>query len=131
MTGRAGMSEALRSIRYPLAVDAGLGRLEEETRYAAHVEQLIMQVLYTSPGERVNRPDFGCGVRRMLFAPNSEVAASLAQVAIFEALRRWLGSVLEVNDVKARALGETLEIRIAYTLKVRRERRYLNLEVTL
>jgi phage baseplate assembly protein W len=125
------MAEALRSIRYPLAVDAGLGRLEEEANYAAHVEQLIMQVLYTSPGERVNRPDFGCGVKRMLFAPNSEVAAGLAQVAIFEAMRRWLGSVLEVNDVTARAVNETLEVRIAYTLKVRRERRYLNLEVTL
>ena len=74
------------SIHYPFAVDAGLGGLAEESDYAEHVEQMIIQVLFTNPGERVNRPDFGCGLRRMVFAPNSDVAASLAQVTVFQAL---------------------------------------------
>jgi phage baseplate assembly protein W len=91
----------------------------------------MKQVLLTSPGERINRGgDFGCGVRRMLFAPNSPVAATLAQTTIFEALNRWLSSVIVVSEVKAETREETLEIRVAYTLKARRERRYLNLEVT-
>ncbi len=124
------MKPPFTSIHHPVAVDAPLGRLQEETDYGRHVDQLIRQVLFTSPGERVNRPDFGCGVRRMIFAPNSEISASLAQVTIFEALRRWLGAVITVNDVKAAALNEVLQIKIVYILKARQERRYLNLEVT-
>jgi uncharacterized protein len=123
--------KTIHSIRYPFAIDAGLGRLAEERNYAAHVEELMLQVLFTSPGERINRPDFGCGLRRMVFAPNSDVTASLTQVTIFEALDRWLGTVLDVQDVSVQALNEVLEVRIAYLLKARQERRYLNLEVTL
>lgn len=125
------MSAPFTSIRYPIAVDPGSGRLSEETNYPAHVEQLIMQLLLTSPGERINRPDFGCGVRRMVFAPNSRVTASLAQVTIFEALNRWLSSVIIPGDVRVEAREETLSIWIAYTLRVRQEKRYLNIEVTL
>jgi phage baseplate assembly protein W len=125
------MKENFTSIRYPIAIDKSLGRLQEETDYAEHVEQLMRQVLFTSPGERINRPDFGCGLKRLIFAPNSEVSATLAQVSIFEALRRWLDPVISVNDVKVKAINETLEIRIVYTLKARQERRYLNLEVAI
>ncbi len=125
------MKEIFTSIRYPIAIDAALGRLQEESGYDAHVDQLIRQVLFTSPGERINRSDFGCGLKRMIFAPNSEISASLAQVSIFEALRRWLGSVIDVNDVKVKAINEVMEIRIVYLIKARQERRYLNLEVTI
>jgi phage baseplate assembly protein W len=91
---------------------------------------MMMQVLFTAPGERIDRPDFGCGVKRLVFAPNSEASATLAQVTIFDALTRWLGTAITVNDVKAAAHDEKLEISIVYTLKTRGERRYLNLEVT-
>jgi uncharacterized protein len=125
------MTPSFTSLRYPVTIDAGLGRLAQETDYAAHVDQLIRQLLLTSPGERINRPDFGCGVRRMLFAPNSTVTASLAQVTIFEALNRWLSQVITVGDVQVTAQEETLSIAVAYTLRARQEKRYLNLEVTL
>ena len=124
------MAEPFTSIKHPSAVDLGRGRLAEEENYAAHIEQMMFQVLFTAPGERINRPDFGCGIKRLVFAPNSEVSASIAQVTIFEALTKWLGTAITVNDVKAAALDERLEIKIAYTLKVRGERRFLNLEVT-
>jgi uncharacterized protein len=124
------MATPFTSIKHPLAIDQGRGRLAEEENYASHVEQMMLQVLFTAPGERLNRPDFGCGVKRLVFAPNSEVTATLAQVTIFEALNRWLGSAIEVNDVKAIAIDSRMEIKIAYTLKARGERRYLNLEVT-
>jgi uncharacterized protein len=124
------MTNRFTSIRHPIGIDSALGRLDEERDYAEHVEQLILQVLFTGPGERVNRPDFGCGVKRLIFAPNSDVAASLAQVTIFEALQRWLDPVITVDDLKVQSHDEILEIRLTYTLKARRERRYLNLEVT-
>lgn len=120
----------IHALRHPFGVDPSLGAIARETRYAAHVEQMIRQVLFTAPGERVNRPDFGCGLRRMVFAPNSEAAASLLKVQIRQALDRWLGTLIRVDDVTTRADGEVLRVTIVYLLKARQERRYLNLEVT-
>jgi uncharacterized protein len=124
------MPAPFTSIQHQFAVDLGRGRIAEEENYAKHVEQMMMQVLFTAPGERIDRPDFGCGVKRLVFAPNSEASATLAQVTIFDALTRWLGTAITVNDVKTAAHDEKLEISIVYTLKTRGERRYLNLEVT-
>ena len=125
------MPESFTSIYYPIGIDKGLGRLSVEENYAEHVEQMIKQVLFTNPGERINRPDFGCGIRRMVFAPNSEVSASLTQVTVYQALEKWLGNLIDVSQVNAEAKDEVLKIKIAYVLKARQERRYLNLEVTL
>jgi phage baseplate assembly protein W len=118
------------SLRYPFAVDSVEGRVAQERDYAEHVEQLIKQVLLTAPGERVNRPDFGCGVKRLVFAPGGEVAATLAQTVVFQALTKWLGSVIVVHQVAVRAVEERLEIRIGYSVRARGERRYLNLQIT-
>lgn len=125
------MSQPIHSIQHPVGIDAGLGRLAEERDYAEHVEQLMRQVLLTTPGERVNRPDMGCHVRQMVFAPNSEVTATLTQVSVLEALQEWLGTLIRVEDVAVSAVNETLEIRVVYVLRARGERRYLNLEVTV
>lgn len=117
------------SLRYPIAVDASRGRLAQEQNFSDHIEQLVMQVLMTAPGERINRPDFGCGVKRLVFAPGGDVAASLAQTAVYQALTKWLPDAISVNEVTARADGAMLEIRIGYVIKARGERRYLNLQV--
>ena len=124
------MQNSFTSILYPFAVDPGVGRLAEEVDYDAHIDQLIRQVLLTAPGERINRPDFGCGLKRLVFSPNNVVSASLAQVAIFQSLTQWLGDAITVNDVKAQAIEDRLEIVLAYTLKARQQVRYLNLEIT-
>lgn len=124
------MQTAFTSLSYPFAVDTSRGRATQETDYAEHVEQLIKQVLFTAPGERINRPDFGCGLLRMVFAPNDPVTATLAQATIHRALSRWLASMITVEDVRCEARDSTLRIRIIYALRARRERRILNLEVT-
>ena len=125
------MNKLIHSIRYPFAIDDGFGKLTEETDYDRHVEQMMKQVLFTNPGERINRPDFGCGIRRMVFAPNSEVNANLSQVIINQSLEKWLGTVIEVNEVQVKNIEEKLEIKIIYLLRATQERRYLNLDVTL
>jgi phage baseplate assembly protein W len=117
------------SLRYPIAVDAARGRLAQEPDFGAHIEQLVMQVLMTAPGERINRPDFGCGVKRLVFAPGGEVAATLAQTSVYQALTKWMPNAIAVNEVTARAHDSVLEIRIGYVIKARGERRYLNLQV--
>lgn len=118
------------SLRFPFSMDAGLKRVAQETDYAEHVEQLIVQLLLTAPGERINRPDFGCGLKRMVFAPNNPAYATLAQTAVHRALTTWLGTVIEVNAVQVTAIAETLQVRVGYIVKARGETRYLNLEVT-
>ncbi|NCA84368.1 MAG: hypothetical protein EOM83_02210 [Clostridia bacterium] len=125
------MNNKIHSIRFPFAIDNGFGKLAEETDYDRHVVQMIKQVLFTNPGERINRPDFGCGIRKMVFAPNSEVSANLSQVMINQSLEKWLGTVIEVNEVKMDNIEEKLEIKIVYLLRANQERKYLNLEVTL
>lgn len=125
------MRELFHSIRFPVAIDRGLGKVSDEDRYAAHVDQLIRQVLLTNPGERINLPDFGCGLRRMVFAPNNPAAASLLKVTVLQALDRWLGTVVKVEDAEVGAIEETLTVRLRYVILARQERRYLNLEVAV
>lgn len=124
------MRETVRAIRWPFTVDRGRGEFAVEDDHARHVEQMMMQVLMTAPGERVNRPDFGCGIKRFVFSPMSEASASLVRVAVVEALERWLGTVIDVDRVEAEFREETLSVTIAYALKVTGVRRYLNVEVT-
>lgn len=123
-------NRAIDSVRYPFSVDVGAGRLAQEPDYAQHVEQMIKQVLLTAPGERINRPDFGCGLRQMVFAPNSDAAAQLLRVMVQQAVERWLDSVVTVDTVDVLAANEVLQVRLVYVLKARGDRRYLNLEVT-
>ena len=118
------------SLRFPFSIDRGQGQVTQERDYAEHIEQLIKQVLLTSPGERIDRPDFGCGIRRMVFAPGGDVAATLAQTVVFQSLNKWLASVISVHDVTVVAVDSRLDIRIGYVIRTLRERRYLNLTVT-
>jgi phage baseplate assembly protein W len=118
------------SVRYPFGVDTEAGRLAQEPDYAKHVEQMIKQVLLTSPGERIDRPDFGCGLRAMVFAPNSEVTSSLLQVMVFQALDRWLAGVITADKVEVSARAEVLDVRVSYLLDAHGERRFLNVVVT-
>ena len=118
------------SVRFPFSIDRGQGQLSQERSYEAHVQQLIKQVLLTSPGERIDRPDFGCGIKRMVFAPGGEVAASLAQTVVYQSLTKWLGTVISVHEVTVRANDARLDIRVGYAIRARTGRHYLNLEVT-
>jgi phage baseplate assembly protein W len=125
------MNKSINSMHYPFAVDQGLGAWMQEHDYGKHVEQLMMQVLFTNPGERINLPDFGCGIRQMVFAPNSDVTANLVQVMIQQALTTWLPTLITVIDVKATANDDKLEINIVYLIIAIQQRTYLNIEVTL
>jgi phage baseplate assembly protein W len=123
--------ELFWGIHYPLAISGRSGRLRQETDYEAYVGQLIRQVLLTAPGERINRPEFGAGVRRLVFAPLSPATASLAQTTIYQALTAWLDALIRVEDVRAQTIEPgRLDITVTYLLRARGERRFLNVEVT-
>jgi uncharacterized protein len=80
-----------------------------------HIRDLIRQVLFTAPGERVNRPDFGCGVRQLLFMPNSTVLAAATQFLVQGALQRWLDTLIEVRRVEIEPIEEVLRVTVWYS----------------
>lgn len=79
-----------------------------------HLRDMIEQLLFTSPGERVNRPDFGSGVLELVFAPNSPELAAALQFTMRAALQRWLGDVLEVQDLEVTSDDASLRVDVAY-----------------
>ena len=125
------MDDTPKQARFPLAFGLVSGTFRTEEDRARYVSQLIRQVVLTTPGERVMRPEFGCGVRDMLFMPNNPVAANLARIAIYQALEQYLGAHIEVDKVDIDARGEVLDITIRYRLKSSGASQALNMEVDL
>jgi phage baseplate assembly protein W len=123
-------STRIRHINYPFGVVVP-GKVREAPDYDTYIIQLIKQVLLTAPGERVCRPDFGAGIRRQVFGPLNQTAAALTRTMVYEALNRWLGTLIRVEAVEAKATAEALEITVQYYVIARGERRILNEEVRL
>lgn len=119
------------AVHFPFAIDRGGGRLREEADYEAYVVQLIRQVLLTNLGERVNRPNFGCEVRRMVFAPLSPVTAGYVKTLVYQALTTWLANFIRPETIDVRVAESRLDIDIEYTVIARGERRFLNVEVAV
>lgn len=106
---------------YPFHID-GRGRTAE-TDADDHIRDLIHQVLFTNPGERVNRPDFGCGLKQMVFMPNSDALATATQFLVQGALQRWLETVIQVEQVEVEAQDEKLVVTVVYSKRDTGERR--------
>jgi phage baseplate assembly protein W len=98
---------------FPFAVSAG-GRVTATGGDDA-VRGKILQVLFTTPGERVNRPDFGCGLFNLVFDPNTPVLAAALEFTIGQALARWLGDDLVVNAVGVQPEDELIAVQVVYT----------------
>jgi phage baseplate assembly protein W len=103
------------NVSIPYRVD-GRARTAEAADAAAHVRDLIETVLFTVPGERANRPDFGCGLLQFVFAPNSVELAATLQALVQGSLQQWLGSLIRVHDVIAESVDSTLTVEVRYTL---------------
>ena len=89
--------------------------------YEAHVAQMVRQVLLTSPGERADLPEFGCGLRALIFAPNSDALSATTQMLVQQALARWLAEHITVRKVEVLPPEDTPEqnqilVRIEYVL---------------
>jgi phage baseplate assembly protein W len=97
---------------YPFSFD-GAGRTAI-TDPDDHVRDMIYQLLFTNPGERVDLPDFGCGLLQMVFRPNSTTLAAATQLLIQGALQQWLGDIVAVQQLEVENIGERLEITLSY-----------------
>ncbi|MGL4961291.1 MAG: GPW/gp25 family protein [Inquilinus sp.] len=87
-----------------------------------HLRDLIRMVLFTAPGERVNRPEFGCGVKQLVFEPLSDTLLATTQHLIQGNLLRWLGDLILVDEVDVTADDATLSIAISYTVRATLQR---------
>ncbi len=113
------------ALDYPFQFD-GSGRTATAGD-AAHVRDLIEQVLFTSPGERVNRPTFGSGLMQLVFAPKSDALAAATQVSVHGALQQWLGDILMVEGVEVRRDEAALRVTVRYALRQTQERNVVEL----
>jgi phage baseplate assembly protein W len=102
-------------VAFPFAVD-GRGRTAE-AGYDNHVRDMIELLLFTRPGERVMRPDFGCGLADLVFAPNSPELAASVQISIQAALQRWLGDVIDIAALDVQSEDNVLRIQLAYVVR--------------
>jgi phage baseplate assembly protein W len=121
---------AQRFLDYPYSVSST--SVPKLTSSDDHMRDLILQVLFTIPGERVNLPEFGVGIQQLVFAPNSDMLRASAQFLISNNLQRWLGDRIDVNQINVTSQPgeeELVTIEIAYTLKATQQQRNLQVQV--
>jgi Bacteriophage baseplate protein W len=109
------------NLAYPLHFD-GRGRTATAND-DDYMRGLIEQVLFTAPGERVNRPSFGAGLNQLVFAPNSGEVAGATEVLVQASLQQWLGDLIAVEAVDVISLESTLRVRVQYVVRRTAERR--------
>jgi phage baseplate assembly protein W len=113
-------------IAYPFHFD-NHGRTAQAAS-ADHIHDLIEQVLFTSPGERVNRPDFGSRLMQLVFAPNSDELATATQLMVQGALQQWLGDLIQVEATEIESEEATLRVTIQYTIRRSQQRQVAKFE---
>ncbi|HEV7479153.1 MAG TPA: GPW/gp25 family protein [Roseiarcus sp.] len=108
------------NIAFPYRVDSagrtGRSGLDD------HIRELIEQTLFTSPGERVNRPTFGAGVAQLVFAPNSGALATATQLLVQGALQQWLSDLIQVEAVSVESQDATLAVTVQYVVRRTQQR---------
>jgi phage baseplate assembly protein W len=111
------MSDAV-ALRFPFTVES-TGRIEGR-RGDDRTRAKILQVLLTTPGERVNLPDFGCGLLDLVFEPHDAILAAAVEFTVGQALTRWLGDEIVVEGVDVQAQEETVAVEVAWVSRADR-----------
>jgi phage baseplate assembly protein W len=116
------MTSPRQDFAFPFRIDPG-SQQTTQVSYRGHVDQMVRQLLLTAPGERVDLPQFGCGLRSLVFAPNTSALAATVKLRVIQGLNQWLAGVVNVVDVviavstNGAALDPgTLQVTVAYTL---------------
>ncbi|MER5556024.1 GPW/gp25 family protein [Streptomyces sp. NPDC002793] len=92
-------------------------------RYDEHVRDLVEQLLFTSPGERLMRPDFGCGLLDLVFTPNSPELASAMELSVQASLQRWLGELIDVESLDVVSEENVVRVHLRYVVRSTGSRR--------
>jgi phage baseplate assembly protein W len=105
----------MTQVDFPYGVDS-LGRTAG-TNEEEHVRDLVEQVLFTTPGERVNRPTFGSGLLSLVFAPASDALVAATEMTVQAALQEWLGDVVDVRRVDVERQESTIDVTVSYIIR--------------
>jgi phage baseplate assembly protein W len=102
-----------RHLAFPFRIGSD-GRTAAPASDAEHVRDELLQLLLTSPGERLFLPEFGGGLRRLVFEPASDTLRNVVKARITQALSRWLGQRLTVErlEVEWESSAATLEVTV-------------------
>ena len=111
---------ATAQVDYPFHFD-GRGRIASTTP-DEHIRDLIEQVLFTAPGERVNRPTFGSGVLKLVFEPNSATLGAATQLAVQGALQQWLSELILIEAVQVESQDATVQVAVQYVVRRTQQR---------
>lgn len=103
------------NLDFPIQFD-GRGRTAA-TDEDDHIRDMIEQVLFTMPGERVNRPTFGSGLLQLVFAPNSDALAAATQLSVQSSLQQWLGDLIQVQTVTVENMDSKLIVTVQYFVR--------------
>ncbi len=106
---------------FPYRID-GAGRTASTDDARRHVRNLIEAVLFTAPGERVNRPEFGSGLRELLFDVNSEAMASATEFMVQSAIQRYLSDLVVIESLEVERDEGRLNVTLTYALRAEEER---------
>lgn len=87
-----------------------------------YIRELIEQVLFTSPGERVNRPTFGSGLLQLVFAGQDDELAHATQSLVQGALQQWLGNLVQVEAVEVTSEESQLNVTVRYLVRRSQQR---------
>jgi phage baseplate assembly protein W len=101
------------SLAFPFHLDQ-VGHTARPVSTDAHIHDLLEQVLLTRPGERVNRPQLGCGLGDLVFGPSSPEVAAAVKVTMSTAITEVLGDLIRVRDLRVTATDNELRVDLAY-----------------
>ncbi len=115
------------NIPFPFAVSAT--GLVQTTEPSDHIFQMIQQILFTSPGERVNRPQFGSELRRLVFAPADATLTAAVESMAQSVLHQWLGDIIKIEAIEIQTAAETVTVNVQYSEIINGKRRVAQMTV--
>lgn len=101
-------------INYPFRVSRKGGIAQADM--ADHIQQLVEQLLFTLPGERVNRPDLGSGLMQLVFAPNNHALTTTFEFLIQGVLQAYLGNLIKLSALTVNSEDSIFSVTVQYTV---------------
>ena len=104
-----------RHLSFPFRVGSD-GRTAQVASLEDHIRDELIQLLLTNPGERAFLPEFGGGLRRLVFEPADEASRGMTKAAVTQAISNWLGHRITLEDLAVEIENSTIEVEIKYRL---------------
>jgi phage baseplate assembly protein W len=110
------MSEYGRYLSFPFRISSD-GRTAQVSGLEDHIRDEVIQLLLTNLGERAFLPEFGAGLRRLVFEPLSEATQGEVKALITQAISTWLGHRITLENLIVEVLDTTITVELAYSIK--------------